>query len=290
MKSDNEISALIKLLEDPDSAVFESVSDNLMSHGPSIIPKLEEAWEYSLNEFLQQRIEDLIQNIQQSSTFNKLAKWNNKGALDLLEGAYLIEKYQYPDLSFSSIDQKIEGISKAIWLELNKNLTALENTRVLNLIFYKTYKFSGNFANLLAPQNNFIHQLLESKKGNPLSLGIVYSALAQRLGLPIYGVNLPRNFLLVYLDENKSIETYESDLDQHILFYINPFRRGTILNRTDIEHFLVSQNIKLKKSYFVPASNKRIIMRLIMNLVAAYEKLGYQEKVDNFNHLLKVFS
>ena len=213
-----------------------------------------------------------------------------KVAIDLLEGAYLIEKYQYPDLSFSSIDQKIEGISKAIWLELNKNLTALENTRVLNLIFYKTYKFSGNFANLLAPQNNFIHQLLESKKGNPLSLGIVYSALAQRLGLPIYGVNLPRNFLLVYLDENKSIETYESDLDQHILFYINPFRRGTILNRTDIEHFLVSQNIKLKKSYFVPASNKRIIMRLIMNLVAAYEKLGYQEKVDNFNHLLKVFS
>lgn len=290
MKSDKEISALIKLLEDPDSAVFESVSGNLMNQGPSIIPKLEEAWEYSLNEFLQQRIEDLIQNIQQNSTFNKLAKWKNKGAVDLLEGAFLVEKYQYPDLSFSSIEQKIEGISKAIWLELNKNLTALENTRVLNLIFYKTYKFSGNFANLLAPQNNFIHQLLESKKGNPLSLGIVYSALAQRLGLPIYGVNLPRNFLLVYLDENKSIETYESDLDQHILFYINPFRRGTILNRTDIEHFLVSQNIKLKKSYFIPASNKRIIMRLIMNLVAAYEKLGYQEKVDNFNHLLKVFS
>ena len=290
MKSDKEISALIKLLEDPDSAVFESVSGNLMNQGPRIIPKLEEAWEYSLNEFLQQRIEDLIQNIQQNSTFNKLAKWKNKGAVDLLEGAFLVEKYQYPDLSFSSIDQKIEGISKAIWLELNKNLTALENTRVLNLIFYKTYKFSGNFANLLAPQNNFIHQLLESKKGNPLSLGIVYSALAQRLGLPIYGVNLPRNFLLVYLDENKSIETYESDLDQHILFYINPFRRGTILNRTDIEHFLVSQNIKLKKSYFIPASNKRIIMRLIMNLVAAYEKLGYQEKVDNFNHLLKVFS
>lgn len=290
MKSDKEISALIKLLEDPDSSVFESVSDNLMSQGTGIIPKLEEAWEYSLNEFLQQRIEDLIQNIQQSSTFDKLEKWKNKGALELLEGAFLVEKYQYPDLNFSSIEQKIEGISKAIWLELNKNLTALENTRVLNLIFYKTYKFSGNFTNLLAPQNNFIHQLLESKKGNPLSLGILYSSLAQRLGLPIYGVNLPRNFLLVYLDENKSIETYESDLDQHILFYINPFRRGTILNRTDIEHFLVSQNIKLKKSYFIPASNTRIIMRLIMNLVAAYEKLGYQEKVDNFNHLLKVFS
>ena len=290
MKSDKEISALIKLLEDPDSTVFESVSDNLMRKGDSIIPNLEEAWEYSLNEFLQQRIENLIQTIQQNSTINKLTEWNTTGAIDLMEGAYLVEKYQYPDLSFSSIEEKIDGISKAIWLELNKNLTALENTRVLNLIFYKTYKFSGNFNNLLAPQNNFIHQLLESKKGNPLSLGIVYSALAQRLGLPIYGVNLPRNFLLVYLDENKSIETYESDLDQHILFYINPFRRGSILNRTDIEHFLVSQKIKLKKSYFIPASNRRIIMRLIMNLVAAYEKLGYQEKVDNFNNLLEVFS
>ena len=290
MKSEKEISALIKLLDDPDSSVFELVSNNLIQHGPDIIPKLEEAWEFSANEFLQNRIENLIQNIQQSSTSKALFEWNKAGAISLLEGAFLVEKYQYPDLVFSEMEKKIEGISKDIWLELNKNLTALENTRVLNLIFFKTYKFSGNFTNLLAPQNNFINQLLETKKGNPLSLGILYSVLAQRLGLPIYGVNLPRNFLLVYLDEHKSEATYESDLDQHVLFYINPFRRGAILNRTDIEHFLTSQKIKLKRSYFIPGSNKTIIKRLIMNLVSSYEKLGYQDKVDNFNKLLNILS
>jgi len=166
--------------------------------------------------------------------------------------------------------------------------TALENIRVLNLIFFKSYKFTGNFTNLFAPQNNFINQLIETKKGNPLSLGILYSVIARKLGLPVYGVNLPRNFLLVYLDEYKSDATLEADLAQHILFYINPFRKGAILSRKDIEHFLSSQNIKIEKSFFIPGSNRNIIKRLILNLVSSYEKLGYQDKVDSFKNLLTI--
>jgi len=288
LKSDNEIKALIKLLDDPDSSVYESVARNLINQGPGIIPKLEEAWEFSLNEFLQQRIEDLIQNIQQGSTTKELSEWEAGGATSLLEGAFLVEKYQYPDLNFSVLEKKVEDISKDIWLELNKNLTALENIRVLNLIFFKSYKFTGNFTNLFAPQNNFINQLIETKKGNPLSLGILYSVIARKLGLPVYGVNLPRNFLLVYLDEYKSDATLEADLAQHILFYINPFRKGAILSRKDIEHFLSSQNIKIEKSFFIPGSNRNIIKRLILNLVSSYEKLGYQDKVDSFKNLLTI--
>ena len=80
MKSDNEISALIKLLEDPDSAVFESVSDNLMSQGTSIFQNWRKHGNIRSMNSYSSELKDLIQNIQQSSTFNELAKWNNKGS------------------------------------------------------------------------------------------------------------------------------------------------------------------------------------------------------------------
>ena len=68
MSIDNEIQAMIILLDDPDSEVFESVAKSLVNFGPDIIPQLEKAWEFSTDEILQQRIENLIQDIQNSNT------------------------------------------------------------------------------------------------------------------------------------------------------------------------------------------------------------------------------
>ena len=132
--------------------------------------------------------------------------------------------------------------------------------------------------------------VLESRKGNPITLGILYSVIAQRIGLPVFGVNLPKNYILAYLDEYKSEETFEKDLGEHILFYINPFRKGAVLNRSEIESFLISQNIEPSIPYFVPSSNQEIIKRLIKNLISSYEKLGYQDKINSYQALYDILN
>jgi len=290
MEAENKIQALIQLLDDPDRQVYESVSRSILDFGPDVIPELEKAWEFALNEFQQQRIENLIQEIQRANFRQSLDIWRKSKHPDLLEGTYLIAKFQYPELSFERIEMEIETISKDVWLELNENLTALEKTRILNYILFDTYKFSGNYSNFFAPQNNFLNNVLETRRGNPESLGIIYSIIGQRLGLPIYGVNLPKNFVLAYVDEPVSVPSDPKHMrDPNVLFYINPFRKGSVLNRTDIEYFIKSQNIPARTDFLQPCSHQAIIERIIKNLIYAYGKAGNKEKTEQFKNLLILF-
>ena len=289
MESKKEIEALINLLEDPDKKIFEEVSRNLLNRGLSIIPELEEAWEISSSQFQQEKIENLIQQIQINYTREELQGWIGDGASDLLEGAYFVAKYQYPDLEKSQLEDQIETIRKDVWLELNENLTALEKVKVLNQVIFKMYGLKRNSAQFYAPQNNYLNIVLETKKGNPISLSIIYSIVAQQLGLPIYGVNLPRNFILVYMDEHKSQETYDEELNANILFYINPFNYGSVLGRKEIDHFIKQQNLTPQRSFYIPCSNIDIIHRLLLNLSFAYEQAGNEGKVNNLKGLLEIF-
>jgi regulator of sirC expression with transglutaminase-like and TPR domain len=203
-------------------------------------------------------------------------------------GCFLLSKYQYPDLEFEDLNRSLEDISREVWLELNDDLTALEKVKVLNQVMYGIKRFSGNYANFYSPHNNYINSVIENRKGNPISLSIIYSLLAQKVKLPIFGVNLPKNFILVYKDELKSFETYDRDLDDHILFYINPYNRGAVLGKSELEYFLKQQNIESRKEYFLPCTNLEIVNRLLNNLIFAYNKQGLVSIVKDLEELSAV--
>jgi regulator of sirC expression with transglutaminase-like and TPR domain len=181
----------------------------------------------------------------------------------------------------------LEKIKHDAWIEINENLTALEKVRILNHIIYDVHKFSGNTTNYYSPQNSFINQVMLSKKGNPISLAIIYAVVAQKLGLPIYGVNLPKNFILAYKDEFSEL-LYPDAKNENILFYINPFSRGAVLGRKEIDFFLKQQNITPDPMFYQPCSNLEIIQRLLLNLIYAYEKMGYEQKIKELKDLLKI--
>ncbi len=280
--ADKEIKVLINLLDDPDKEVFRVVSEKLRERGIEAVPSLEKAWESSLSPDLQERIEDLIHNIQFEYVCEELRIWVSTGGLNLLYGAYLVAKYQYPDLYYSEIEEQIELLRKDAWLELHDNLTALEKVRILNHIIFGVHKFSRNSANFYSPRNSFINQVFETRKGNPISLAIIYSVVAEKLEIPVYGVNLPLNYILAYKDQTYTEDPY------HILFYINPFNRGLVLSRKDIDRFLTQQKLEPRKEYFTPCSNITTIERVLRNLIFSYEKMGYADKTEQANLLLNI--
>lgn len=277
-----EIEALIKLIDDPDPAIHSAIQQKLLDSGEEIIPQLEKAWEEAFDSRLQNKLENIIQKIQFNSTLNRLLDWKKKGAEDLLYGAYLIARYQYPDLHFENIEEKIESIKKDIWLELNNNLTALEKVKIINHILFDIQGIKRNSSNFYSPQNYYINNVLETKKGNPVTLALIYTSVAQRLGLPIYGINLPKNFILAYKDE---VYLNEADDEESILFYINPYNKGAVFGRKEINHFIKQQKLEDKNSYYVPCSNLEIIKRLIHSLIETYENLGYPNKIKDLKKL-----
>jgi len=282
-----ELKAILTLLEDPDKEIFEAVYQSLMDKGVDIVPDLEKAWEFSGNELIQDKLENIIQKIQLNFVHTLLSNWIRDGATDLLDGAYIVAKYQYPDLGLFEIQNPIEKIKHDAWLEINENLTALEKVRILNHIIFDNHKFIANTTNYYSPQNSYINQVILSKKGNPISLGILYASIAQKLGLPIYGVNLPKNFVLAYKDEFNEFINPESK-SENILFYINPFNKGAVLGRKEIDFFLKQQNITPDELFYQPCSNVEVIQRLLLNLIYSYEKLGYEPKIKELQTLLKI--
>jgi regulator of sirC expression with transglutaminase-like and TPR domain len=283
---ENELKALIQLLEDPDDQIFDQIRTKLLSLGQEVIPALEDAWEATFNNTLQNRIEDIIQKIQFNSVCDALRLWALSGGEDLLAGTLLIARYQYPDLDEEQIRRQIELIRKDVWLELNPNLTAFEKVRVINHILFEVYSFTGNTSNYHAPQNSYINNVLESKRGNPLLLSILYSIIAQGLNIPVYGVNLPEHFILAYRDD--MAERVSTDDEEPILFYINPFSRGAVFSRREIDDFLKQLKLEPTRKFYETCSNIDIIKRQLRNLIIAYEKLGYPNKVEDLKKLLDV--
>lgn len=286
-KNRKELDALISLLDEPDRNIFNQICKKIISFGREALPALESAWEKNIEPELQKRIENLTHKIQYSVVKEELANWVNLGASNLLFAYCLVSKYQYPNINEIEIKEQINRIRQDIWLELNEDLTALEKIKVLNHIFYDIHGFKGNKADYYAPHNSYLNKVLETKKGNPLSLGILYTVLAQSLNLPVYGVNLPEHFVLAYTNELNSEKISFIDRNS-VLFYINPFNKGAVFTKREIDAFINKTRYEPKESYYYPCTNTEIIRRLIANLINSYEKLGYPEKIQELKTLLDI--
>ena len=259
------IKAMIQLMDDSDQEVVHMVETQIRTLGPSIIPILESEWEnLSLNPVLQNKIENLIHEFQMESMKTKLMHWKQSGAMDLLEGMWILATYRFPEYSFATLKKDMDQLYYEVWPQMRDNLHPIDQIKVLNGVMFDQLKFGANTKNFHAANNSFINVVLESKKGNPISLCVIYMWIAQKLGFPVYGVNLPNLFVLTYKHEQTQ-------------FYINVFNKGLIFNKVDIDNYLAQLNLTPLDIYYQPCSNLENIRRVLRNLIMAYEKSGHDD-------------
>ncbi|WP_027421224.1 transglutaminase-like domain-containing protein [Crocinitomix catalasitica] len=285
-----KINALIRLVEDPDKHIYKQVRSELVEMGSHIIPSLEMSWtSVETEHHFQERVQHIIRQIQVNELKNELLKWKDSTNRDLLRGSLIISKFQFPEVDDLFIEQELDKIKQKVWLELSDEHTAFEIVKIFNHVLFDLCGFQSTDSNINSPQNSFLNTLLESKKGNQLSLSILYSIIAQKLEIPIYGINLPHNFVLGFMDEYQTLKMLGLDTDErNVLFYINPFSKGRIFNQNEIENYLRSLNLPLRNNYFEPCSNTDILKRLMNNLSLSYTKGGDFTKVDELSELLAV--
>lgn len=290
MMKRSRLKALINLLDDPDNLVFETVEKELLKENFTIIPVLEQQWENSFDETSQERIENLIQDLQFKKTRNLLKAWISSPENDLLEGFLTIDKFQYPDINQMGIYQKIEKTKNSVWLELNDSLTLLEKTTILNHFLYNIHGFSINHNNIQSPQNCYLNQLLETKKGNPVSLSLLYTILARQLGLPAYFTDFPKNPLIAIVDSDLARRVHGKNSFSDVLFYVNPSNKGSIVSRKEVDYHLKKSNYSPAEKYAEPQSDKLFIKRLLESLHDSFQAVGFQEKEIRTTELLSLFS
>ena len=272
--TNKEIKALISLLEDDDPEIYQHVSEQINELGDAIIPFLEEAWEESLNPDFQKKMEDLIHELQFEGLKERLKAWKEEGATNLLQGIWLVNTYQYPDVEMSQITKSIEQIYYDAWLNVKPDMHPYDQVKALNYAIFKMNKFSANTVNFHAPSNSMLHLVLESRRGNPLTLCVIYLTIAQKLNLPVYGVNLPNLFVLTFKHEGMEP------------FYINVYNKGLMLTKADIDNYLLQLNLNPVPIFYEPAPNLAIVQRSLRNLAFSFEKMNDLEKAAEVTILL----
>ncbi|MDJ1499134.1 transglutaminase-like domain-containing protein [Xanthocytophaga agilis] len=271
----NEIKALVSLLDDDDKEVQLHVEQRIISLGGPVIPFLEAEWETNFNPIVQKKIEELIHTLQFDALKQRLREWKDSETQDLLEGMWLVATYQYPDLSLERLKKDLEQIYYDAWLEFKADVHAYDQVKILNSVMFSKLKFAANTKNFHSPANCMINIVLDSKRGNPISLCVIYMLIAHKLKLPIYGVNLPNLFILTF----KTAETQ---------FYINVFNKGIVFSRSDIDSYIKQLNLPPSDIFYEPCSNVDIIKRVLRNLSLAFEKTGDSDKMEEVRLLLDV--
>lgn len=285
--NETRLESLIALLDDPDDAVFNVVLQEMLKEDISIVERLEHIWETSFEDLVQKRIEYIIQQIQFNDTKQKIKNWANQEHLDLFEGIFLISRYQYPGIKLKTVQNQLEKIKKDVWLEFKNSLTSLEKITILNHIFFGQYKFKVDNEKSNSPQNYYINRVLETRKGNPISITILYILIARSLELPVFYIDFEDNPLVGYFDKNIA-RLANGEENSPILFYINTTNKGAIIGPKEVDYIKHTNDSSDAKHHAEPCPDRIVIKRFVENLINNYKQTGSLEKVDYLKEIAEM--
>lgn len=278
---------LIKLLDDNDEFVYQHVKNKLLEIGNAALPALMMSLTND-NPLLNERIKNIIDEIYFSEVDVKFKNLSGRKENILEEAVFLMANYGYPELDMNKYKNELDNMSEKLNVSIEKMKTntlipqddPLHIINIINNFLFYQQGFKGNTENFYEPENTFFNDVMERKKGIPISLSILYLLICKRLKLPTYGVNLPAHFIIKYVD----------DKDE---FYIDPYNNGIVISKSEAVKFL--SRIGLTKedfdsiSFLKIADDKDIIRRSLNNLVNIYTRSGDVQKTEQLKKLISYF-
>ena len=279
MQKEAEISALFKLIDDPDEEVFNTIADRLLNYGTPIIPDLENLWENTLDEATLERIEIMIYKLRLQDLKEAFIEWKSKPDPSLFEGALLVTKFQFPELAIDSLRHQMEKIRRNIWLELNNYLTPLEQANVIRNILFNYYQIKGVEVNYEKPEEFLIAAPLQSKKGNAIANTLLYAELCQQLEIQAQFINIPKQCIIAFYASDWDPEELVTNPQEFIQFYVEG-TTGNAFSQKDLDQYMIRSNIEPKNSYYKPLSNVKIIKKHLLEFAKCFNSptLQYKQK------------
>ena len=279
MQKEAEISALFKLIDDPDEEVFNTIADRLLNYGTPIIPDLEHLWENTLDEATLDRIEIMIYKLRLQDLKEAFIEWKSKPDPSLFEGALLVTKFQFPELAIDSLRHQMEKIRRNIWLELNNYLTPLEQANVIRNILFSYYQIKGVEVNYEKPEEFLISAPLQSKKGNAIANTLLYAELCQQLEIQAQFINIPKQCIIAFYASDWDPEEIVPNPQEFIQFYVEG-TTGNAFSQKDLDQYMIRSNIEPKNSYYKALSNVKIIKKHLLEFAKCFNSptLQYKQK------------
>ena len=285
-KNRKELHALIRLLDEPDEKVYQTIRQQILSMGTAALEILQENENHPGSPEIAFRINEIMETIRVNDTHQKLQVWTKTKSHDLLEAWAILSNFLSPDENLGKQKESVDKLYRDIWIEMNPELTALEKIRVINHVFYTVYQYDALQGKKPVLPPYLLGNVLRMQRGNPLTLAMLYLIVVQKLGMPVFGVNLPRHLILAFTNGSALPRPASGFTEKDILFYVNPFNNGAVFRKSEIELYLQQLNIKPQEKYFLPCSNREIIQRWIHETLLLVRKSPHPGRAVSLEHLL----
>jgi regulator of sirC expression with transglutaminase-like and TPR domain len=179
----------------------------------------------------------------------------------LLEAAIAVGQDEHPRLDPQGVLAQVDALADRLKRRIPADAAVLQKLRFLNRYFFQDLGFAGNVNNYFDPRNSYLHEVLVTRRGIPITLALLYIELATQIGLHARGVSFPGHFLVklratkgeVVIDPLSGHSLSREDLEERLL----PYRRERGL----------TGDFEVPLGLFLQAASPRDVMaRLLRNL------------------------
>ena len=278
MSTRAEIESLMFLLEDPDPFVQEQVQLRFMELGDRAIPLLDQIRVQTKDKEEKKRAKEVLHQLTFATLKEDFAELLLEGIgnrAQLEKAVITLARFGHPTLRESEYVKTLDHFADMIRPSLRYRGNEREKMQTLMKFILEDLNFRGDNKDYHNPANGFIDQVIERRKGLPISLSLVAMFIARRLELPVFGVNMPIHFMLAFVGEK------EEQL-------IDPYDQGAEVSYDQCYFFLKKNNVTPKPEHFKMASDIDILARCIRNLMHSYERNEEQERVHELKSLLEL--
>jgi len=200
--------------------------------------------------------------------------------ISLERAALYIALEEYPGLDIEDYVNALDTMASDVQERLPNELYPMKVLQTINQYLFTDLGYTGNRTEYYDPRNSFLNEVIDRRTGIPITLSLVYLAIAQRLGFPMIGINMPGHFLI-----RPAVDEME--------VFVDPFNQGEILFTQDCEELLVKvfdRRVELRPEYIEPVGNRQFLGRLLTNLKVIYvNQKNFQKALDALDRILLLF-
>jgi regulator of sirC expression with transglutaminase-like and TPR domain len=270
-----EKEALLGLLDDPSPTVRRALVARFTAHGAAAANLLQEI-AHSSNRVLARHAAWFIDELKLTDPVSEFRSFIRSLNYELETGTLLLARTVTPMLDINESRASLDEMAARCRELISEPSTNREKCRVINRVLFHEWGFRGNVEHYTDPMNSFIDKVLERRKGNPISLSVLYLLVAERLGLPLEPVGLPGHFVVgCYADETP--------------FFIDPFDQGLFRDSDEVFALLRSNHISPKPSDLAPTTIREVLCRSCRSLANQYSAASDLARAQIFSEFADEF-
>jgi len=270
--------ALLELLADEDQAVYRAIRREIVSHGPKVRDWLD-AYALDKDPILRRHAKAIVAHFDRQSADHDFSAFclRHGEDLDLEEGCWLLARTRHPEINIGAYRALFDDYARDLCDHLDFGAEPEGLIAGLNAYLFEEQGYIGNEENYYDPDNSYLNRVVDNRTGNPISICMIYLSISRRLQLPITGIGLPGHFLCRFQNPRKEI-------------YIDAFNQGRILTKADCMKYLKQAGYDFHEAFLIPASPRRILLRMCSNLHQIYQHENFKGEADRLQGYIVALS